>query len=284
MPLWIEAPAKINLTLEVTGRRCDGYHELVSIIQTVTVSDVLELEHADRVILACNRSDILEDNLVERAARLLRERFCIELGCRISLSKRIPVGAGLGGGSSDAAASLQGLSRLWGLDLLCSDLRAMAEALGSDVPFFLYGGRCLVEGRGERVTRLPAGRPIWYLLVNPGIHVSTARVFAELRPDEWTDGSESRVRATNGSELDRPGPNGLRHALLRAYPQCARCIDEVQAVSPVGAQITGSGPTVYAPFRDRSAAEAAARDLTAVGYWTAVVRPLNPLSGSMPCA
>jgi len=157
------AYAKINLTLEVTGKRPDGYHELVSIMQTISVADELSLSRASDLTLDCDQPELAgEDNLVLRAARLLGA------GGHFELRKRIPVAAGLGGGSSDAALALRLLDTVHHLHLTPEQLLDAAAKLGSDVPFFLHGGTALIEGRGERVRPLADLPQHWLVLVNPG--------------------------------------------------------------------------------------------------------------------
>ncbi len=154
--LVLKAYAKINLTLEVLGRREDGYHDIVSILQTIDLHDTLTLEPAQDMALECDQSELEgPDNLVLKAAALLREATGCHQGARLKLQKGIPLAAGLGGGSSDAAAALLGLSRLWGLGLSAEKLMPLAAKLGSDVPFFLYGGTAMAQGRGEIVRPLP---------------------------------------------------------------------------------------------------------------------------------
>ena len=181
--LTLEAPAKINLTLEVTGRREDGYHDIASIMQTVDLTDELTFDEAEELTLECDAPELqTEDNLVLRAARLLRQHAGVDRGARIGLRKRIPHPAGLGGGSSDAATALTGLCRLWGLDMTARDLTPLAASLGSDIPFFLHGGTALVSGRGEKVRPLPAAELGWIIILAPdlvnrkqdGGHVRTA--------------------------------------------------------------------------------------------------------------
>ena len=204
----------------------------------------------------------------------------------MQLRKEIPVAAGLGGGSSDGAAALVGLSRLWGLEFGCDRLLQAAAALGSDVPFFLYGGTALVEGRGERVEPLHVHDGPYYLLVNPGFAVSTAAVFRELRPTEWTDGSRTRILAAEMAA--RPnltvGWNGLQAALFRLYPCARECFERVAALAPGRAIVSGSGPTVIALFPSPEAAYEACRALAPYGYWRTVTRTAIPEAWQTPCA
>ena len=162
------APAKINLVLEVLGRREDGYHEIRSLFQTISLYDVVSFELAEKVTFTCSQLALqTRDNLVVRSAELLRETAGCQKGVEIRLEKRIPWGVGLGGGSSDAAATLLALNEIWELRLAASELFELAAKLGSDVPFFLYGGMALAEGRGEEVRPLPSPMVNWFVLLVP---------------------------------------------------------------------------------------------------------------------
>src|SRR5215831_14410834 len=178
----LRASAKVNLSLEVLGKRPDGFHEIASVMHAVDLADRLTLEAAPTVSFHADDPELPTDegNLVVRAAALLREAAGVEAGAKIELRKRIPVAAGLGGGSSDAAAALWGLSRLWGLGWSRARLAELAVRLGMDVPFFLGPGPALATGRGERLE--PLGRMGGYalVLVNPGVSVSTREVYARV--------------------------------------------------------------------------------------------------------
>src|SRR5215468_2228913 len=188
--LVLNAAAKINLTLEVLGRRTDGYHEIVTVMQTVDLSDRLVVEDADVLELRTTASDVPTDgtNLALRAAAALRDGAEVSRGARITLEKRIPVAAGLGGGSADAAAVLVGLNRLWGLRWSSARLAEVAVTLGMDVPFFLYGGVALGTGRGERLRRVGAA-PAAQLLPNRGVAVSASEAYRRVTPARYTDGT-----------------------------------------------------------------------------------------------
>src|SRR5262244_2012072 len=176
--LALSAACKINLALEVLGRRDDGYHEIATVMQAVDLSDKLVLEDADVLELRTTASDVPTDgtNLALKAALTLREMAGVSRGVRILLDKRIPVAAGLGGGSADAAAVLVGLNRLWRLRWPVVRLDEVAISLGMDVPFFLRGGTALATGRGERIERLRSGS-LGLVLVNPRFEVSTAQMY-----------------------------------------------------------------------------------------------------------
>jgi 4-diphosphocytidyl-2-C-methyl-D-erythritol kinase len=180
----LEAAAKINLALEVLGKRPDGYHEIATVMQTVDLSDRLALEDAEVLELSASAPDIPTDetNLALRAARALRDAAGIERGARITLDKRIPVAAGLGGGSTDAAATLVGLNRLWGLRWPVARLGEVAVTLGMDVPFFLRGGAALGTGRGERLEPL-AGGALALVLVHPRVGANTAEIYGGVTPE-----------------------------------------------------------------------------------------------------
>ena len=162
------AYAKLNLTLEVVGKREDGYHDLASIIQTVDLYDTLEFIEDDEIALECSDYSIAgPGNLVVKAAEALRQETGVALGARIRLTKRIPVSAGLGGGSADAAATLRGLNQLWGLNLTERRLADIGARVGSDVPFLVSGGTAFVSGRGERMDRLPTPEIGRFVVVSP---------------------------------------------------------------------------------------------------------------------
>jgi 4-diphosphocytidyl-2-C-methyl-D-erythritol kinase len=244
------AYAKINLTLEVTGKRPDGYHQLVSLMQTVSLADSLSLAPATDSRLECDNPQLGgEDNLVLRAARLLGR------GGHFSLRKRIPVAAGLGGGSSDGALALRLLDATYSLGLTDAEMLAAALDLGSDVPFFLHGGTALVEGRGERVTPLPDLARESLVLLNPGVPLSTAAVFRGLKPEEYA--------ATSTSRSSHPYPslvNTLLAPALRLEPRIADSQERLQAAGLTRVLLSGSGPTVFGLAADDAEARRIARE------------------------
>jgi len=286
------ACAKINLTLEVLGKRPDGFHELISVMQTVSLADSLSLTPADDLRLECDVPELAsDDNLVLRAARLLRR------GGHFRLSKRIPAAGGMGGGSSDAALALRLLDAAYDLRLPASELLGAAAELGSDVPFFLYGGTALIEGRGERVTPLPDLPSRWAVLLNPGVPLSTPAVFRELRPDEWSDGAatrdwlarsqpdapheptrrsgDERAGSARGggrlhdSEQERVGAgnglpalvNSLEGPALRLEPAIGRCRKALVDAGATEVLLSGSGPTVFGLTEGEAQANAIARQV-----------------------
>lgn len=260
------AYAKINYTLDVLGRREDGYHNLASVMQTIALHDTLALRARDDATLALACDDpALESpaNLVLRAAELLREHAARDgrspsaptlPGVTLELRKRIPAQAGLGGGSSDAATTLLALDAYWDLHLGIETLRALGARLGSDVPFFLPGGTAMIGGRGEVVEPLPPAEPLWLVLVKPPIGVSTATVFRTLAPSDYTSGDDTAmlaqaIRAGEPLPLERLS-NALEPSVTAAEPAVAAALDALREAGAPIARMSGSGPTTYAPFRE----------------------------------
>ncbi len=262
MPSW-RAFAKINLSLEVLGHRSDGYHDIVSILQTVDLFDTLTFEPADTLSLTCSMPALAhEDNLVLRAARLLQKTTGQAAGAAIHLEKGIPTASGLGGGSSDAATTLVALSQLWGLYMTEANLLNLAECLGSDVPFFLEGGTVLVEGRGETLTPLAPLTEHWVVLVRAPLEVErkTALMYDNLTRQEYTSGSVTRMMARSicdGRPLD-PGLifNAFEWIAYRLFWQ----VDETrQRVVDAGAdhvRLCGAGPSLFALYDSEEPARA----------------------------
>ena len=240
MTIAIAAHAKLNLNLQVLGRRPDGFHEITTLFQAISLHDLLILERAARTELEGGQPD----DLVLRAQQTLEAATGRRLPARIRVIKRIPVGAGLGGGSSDAAAALRALSELYALD---QDLRPLAERLGADVPFFLLGGTAMADGTGERLVPVPQP-PGCYALAWPGFSVSTAEVYGA-----W-------------DRLGGDGDNHLSRAALAVEPR----LEEFARGLP-GWRMTGSGTAFFRPCADAAEAERATRNLDC---WTAVVWPV----------
>ena len=253
--LELNAAAKVNLALEVLGRRDDGYHEIATVMQTVDLSDRLVLEDADVVELRTTAPDVPTDgtNLALRAALALRDVAGSSRGVRITLEKRIPVAAGLGGGSTDAAAVLVGLSRLWGLRWPTARLAEVGVTLGMDVPFFLHGGAALGTGRGERLEAL-AGCALGLVLVNPGVGPSTAEIYGGVVPAMYSDGGRARrmAAALTSRQPGRVAAN-LGNTLERVAAPRHREVEQMEAAllaaGALGASMSGSGLTVVGVAR-----------------------------------
>jgi 4-diphosphocytidyl-2-C-methyl-D-erythritol kinase len=241
----------VNLALEILGRRADGYHEVITVMQAVELSDRVVLEDAVPLELRTTAPGIPTDasNLAMRAALALRDAAGVERGVRITLDKRIPVAAGLGGGSSDAAAVLLGLNRLWRLRWPIAKLADVAVSLGMDVSFFLRGGAALGTGRGEELDRI-RGTALALVLVNPRYASSTAEAYGRLTPSMYTDGAHAREVATalgsrRTERVARSLYNGLEAAVAPAQPEIGRMKAALVAAGALGALMSGSGPTVF---------------------------------------
>ena len=251
----LNAAAKVNLALEVLGRRDDGYHEIATVMQAVDLSDRLVLEDADVLELRTTARDVPTDgtNLALRAARVLREVAGSSRGARITLEKRIPVAAGLGGGSTDAAAVLVGLSRLWGLRWPTARLAEVGVTLGMDVPFFLHGGAALGTGRGDRLEPLP-GCALGLVLVNPGVGASTAEIYGGVVPTMYSDGGRAR-RMAAALRSRQPGRvaanlgNALERVAAPRHPEVEQMEAALLAAGALGASMSGSGLTVLGVAR-----------------------------------
>ncbi len=269
VPVAEVAWAKVNLTLQVTGRRPDGYHELTSLVVFAEVGDALRLAVADDLSLTIEGrfAPALQgaaDNLVLRAAEALRRRAGIRAGAAMILTKNLPVASGIGGGSADAAAALRGLMRLWGVSLPQADLAALALTLGADVPVCLRGAAMVMSGIGERLTPIPALPPLWLLLVNPGVPVSTAAVFGAL---------EGRFSTLAEPQLPPLGLAPLidwlaarRNDLEAPARRLAPAVDQVLAAlarqpACLLARMSGSGATCFGLFEKEADAQQAAAEI-----------------------
>ncbi len=272
-PLIIHVPAKINLHLEVVGRRPDGFHELRTLFQSVDLYDTLRGWSADegRLDLETEPGNLVsdgEDNLVVRAAQALWQEIGRRPGARLKLEKRIPVGGGMGGGSADAAGALILLDRLWSLRLPSSDLRRLAADLGSDVPFFLHGGLALGVGRGEEVIPLGDLPSYGVLLVVPPVEVSTPEVFGRLVPGTWKRMADrvyaGVVKSPPVIDWSAAG-NDLERVVCDGWPQVAEALGSVRRLGPLFSTVSGSGATVFGVFESIDSAARAAVGLEGWG-------------------
>ncbi len=262
-----EANAKINWALWVTGVRPDGYHELDMLMQPVALADRLTFEDADGLTLEVDGAPSGDgDNLVLRAARALREMAGVRRGARISLIKRIPVRAGLGGGSADCAAALRGLAALWGLEIPEAALGALGLTLGADVPYCLTGGFCRVRGIGERIEHLGPGPGLHLAVARLGGGLSTPEVFrawdgTPAHPPADARGALEALRTKDFDRLRRVSHNALIAPAAALMPEIPERIRDLYAMGALFAQMSGSGSAVYGVFRDGAAAHAAAKKL-----------------------
>ena len=280
----LRAYAKVNLTLEVLGSRGDGYHEISSIIQTIDLHDTLSLEPSDEITLDCDRPELVSpDNLVLKAAHLLKEQSGTDRGALISLHKRVPVSSGLGGGSSNAAATLKGLNDLWGLGISLVDLMPVAAKLGSDVPFFLHGGTAMVHGRGELVRPLPPADLKWLVVLSPGSTVAdkTASLYGMVTGAHYTPGHltrklEARIRG-GGDVPPQFLFNVFDEVAPSAFPDLESHWRTFESLGAREVHVVGSGPSLFAPVSRREQGTAIQLMLEHRHGWEAhLVAPWQP--------
>jgi 4-diphosphocytidyl-2-C-methyl-D-erythritol kinase len=284
--LLVRSPAKINLFLEVVSRRADGYHEIESVMQLVDLCDEVRLRRIPRGIRVSVRGADLpggRGNLACRAAALLQEQAGIREGVQIHLEKRIPVGGGLGGGSSNAAAVLVGVSSLFDLAHSRESLQEMACELGSDVPFFLSEGLALATGRGERLTPLKPWPPRWLVVANPGVPVSTAWAYGEVssKLTDWK-GRGTIASLIVGGRITWPpiwAFNRLEAVVLPHRPEISALKTLLQEGGGSPVLMSGSGASVFAVVRDEESARVLAARARAAGAFAEAVTTLsaNPI-------
>jgi 4-diphosphocytidyl-2-C-methyl-D-erythritol kinase len=278
----IRSYAKINWTLDVLFKREDGYHELRTIYQTVSLHDRVTVTATDGPLeILCEDPRVPRDetNLALKAAASLREATGTSKGARIQIEKRIPVAGGLGGGSSNAAAALLGLIKLWQIEIGDLTLFGIAARLGSDVPFFLLGGTALGVGRGEEVYGIEQADCPHLLLVNPGFGVSTSDAYGKL--SRLTTARSASIipftllAAKGISGLPLVARNDLEETVLAAHPEIAEVKRRLLSLGARHAQMSGSGASVFGVFDNSQAIEQAESGARAAGYWTQRVRTVN---------
>ena len=256
--LEIQACAKINWTLDAVGKRPDGYHELDMLMQSVSLCDTLTMRPADELTLTlAHGARVPEDghNLVLRAARALQEAAGVRYGAQITLRKRIPVAAGMGGGSADAAATLRGLTQLWGLPFTQGQLEEIGLKIGADVPFCVRGGLARARGVGEQLESHAPGRQLWLVGIQPCRGLSTREIFGAFRWDEVPQ--EDRPRTEAALEALEHGDvralcanlgNVLQRIAQARRPEIAQAIAALMETGAIGAQMTGSGSAVFGVY------------------------------------
>ncbi len=249
--LILPAPAKLNLFLHITGQRDDGYHTLQTVFQLLDFGDELSfsLRPDDQDIHLSPEIDGVahEDNLIVKAARLLQPHCRTPQGANITLNKRLPMGGGIGGGSSNAATTLLALNQLWQTNLHLQQLAAMGRQLGADVPVFVEGRSAWAEGVGEKLQAIELPEK-WYLVITPNCHVSTAEIFSH--KDLTRDTSNITVAAF----LEQGGQNDCQPLVRSLFPEVAKALDWLSQFGD--AKMTGTGACVFAPFEDKASAEA----------------------------
>lgn len=269
--------AKINWTLSVPGKRDDGYHELFTVFQTISLHDTITFESSDAglVTLSCDIPELAShtSNLILLAARALKTRFPESGGAAIHLQKTIPYPGGLGGGSSNAATTLIALKRLWDLDISHADLHEIAAEIGSDVPFFLHGGTAIGTGRGENIESIADITAAEMLLVTPGIDVSTGQAFADLNADALTSEGRDHILTVCRNEARSLDPrrsvlkNDFEASVFAAYPEIARVKQTLLDLGAVNTAMSGSGASVFAVFDNKETRQAAQKALDHESTW-----------------
>lgn len=282
MDLTLQSPAKINWTLGVVGRRPDGFHDIESLVTAITLFDELTFsrEPDSRLEVICDRDDVPtgEGNLIWRAASLLATESGVRSGMTCGLTKRIPMGGGLGGGSSNAATTLLGLNQLWGLNWPTDRLLPLAARLGSDVAFFLYGGSAIISGRGEQVRPVSLGWAGWIVLLLPGVAVSTAEVYGRwgAERDRPCAPSIATAQGLTAVRWMEQGYNMLEAPAFQVRPVLREWQERAAILAGRPVRMSGSGSTLFTAFDEESEArgfaDRAAEDLK---VHVCVVRPLG---------
>lgn len=282
----LKSYGKINLGLDVLRRREDGYHEVRMIMQTVGLYDVLTMKKRkdDKIEMTCNLSFLPTDerNLVYKAVKLIKDKYHIKDGVEINLSKRIPVAAGMAGGSSNCAAALKGMNQLFDLGLSIDELCEIGVTLGADVPYCIWGGTALSEGIGEKLSRVDAMPDCYILIAKPGISVSTAFVYKNLdllalskHPD--IDGMLECLKEKDLTGICNRLENVLETVTIKEYPIIEKVKKHLMDQGAKGALMSGSGPTIFAIFEDKKTADDAMESLRSIEdiKQAYVVRPIQ---------
>ncbi len=282
----LKAPAKINLFLEILGKRDDGYHEIETVMQEIDLVDNLQFEEIQEgVKLKCNDKNIPSDenNLVCKAANLILNECGIKKGVLISLEKNIPVGAGLGGGSSDAAATLKALNLLWKIGLNDAELMEFAAKLGSDIPFFIKGKTALCSGRGEKITPIEVKSEMNYLVIFPQVNINTTTIYRNLKIDLtkkiidvsfFLDALKHRKLA----DISKLLYNRLEEVIFATYPDLLDVKSALDHFDFCGLSVSGSGSAFFGLCKDKQQAEAIKSkiELSDIGNVFAVTNVITP--------
>ena len=259
----LKAPAKVNLFLEILGKRDDGYHEIETIMQEIDLADSLQFEETQEgVTLECNDKNIPanQDNLVCKAANLILEECGIRKGVIINLEKNIPVGAGLGGGSSDAATTLKALNSLWKVGLNNEELMEFAAKLGSDIPFFINGKTALCRGRGELITPVEVRNRMDYIILFPRVHISTETIYKNLKIDLTKKRKDvsfflDALKYSEVAGISKLLFNRLEEIIFATYPDLLQVKSTLESFDFCGLSISGSGSAFFGLCNDRHQAE-----------------------------
>ncbi|MCW5957311.1 MAG: 4-(cytidine 5'-diphospho)-2-C-methyl-D-erythritol kinase [Pyrinomonadaceae bacterium] len=276
MPVTLPSFAKVNLHLRVLGKREDGYHDIFTVFQTVSLHDTITFEEsAGEIVLECDEPNVPTDirNLVVKAANRIRDRYQVSKGAYIRIEKRIPMGGGLGGGSSNAAVALIGLTRLWGLNASVEDLEPIAADLGADVPFFLHGGTMIGEGLGTSLDQIAEFGAENMIIVTPDVHVSTAAAYEALRAESLTNAEANRILRVCRSEAESPDflhsalRNDFETIVFAAFPEIGRAKQELVDLGARQVLMSGSGSSVFAIFDKEETRQTALKALDNEVNW-----------------
>lgn len=273
--LTLKAPAKVNYVLDVIRRRPDGYHDLRMVMQRVNLCDEITISLTDSpdITVTCGKNGVPDGpgNIAWKAARILLDMAGTGQGAEITIAKNIPVAAGLGGGSSDAASVLMGMNELLGLGMSDQRLMEIGVKLGADVPFFVFKKTALAEGIGEQLSAMPDMPPTWVLLVNPGVHVSTGWVYRNLQLTNRDELAKLPYFYGTIEDICSILSNDLESVTIPAFPVIAEIKATMMRSGALGAMMSGSGPTVFGLFPDRPTAEQAREELVKDTCWFAAV-------------
>lgn len=277
MPTSFSLPsfAKINWMLHILGKRDDGFHELFTVFQTVSLHDTLHFEESSELTLTCDDPNIPTDerNLIVKAAAALRNRSGVDRGAKIYLEKRIPSPGGLGGGSANAAVTLMGLKKLWNVAVEDDVFHAIAAGLGSDVPFFLHGGTAIGTGRGENIDEIDDVTEKYVLIVTPNVRVSTAGAFSELGRSNLTNSDTETILTVCRNELKSFDlqhsalTNDFEQSVFARHPEIERVKKSLLELGAVNAAMSGSGASVFAVFDKQETRQAAENALEINRDW-----------------
>jgi 4-diphosphocytidyl-2-C-methyl-D-erythritol kinase len=263
-PLTLKSFAKINWNLQIIGRRDDGFHELCTIFQTVSLHDTLTFEKSEDLILTCDNPKVPSDetNLIIKAARILQEKFRVEKGAKIHLEKNIPAPGGLGGGSSNAAVALLGLKKLWNLEISLRELRETGANLGSDVPFFFYGGTAIGTGRGTEIEQIEDFNESCLLIVTPSVDVPTREAFARVNAPRLTNFEPKSILQICRNEAEKLKLrqfeliNDFEASVFAIEPEIEKVKQTLLDSGAKQALLSGSGASVFAIFENKETRQA----------------------------
>ena len=267
--LKLKSPGKVNLRLDVLSRRADGYHELRMLNSAVSVYDDVEIEIIERgIVVECTNDPLAptgEDNIVYRAAKEIMAYSNKNVGVQIRITKQIPTGAGMGGGSSNAAAVIQGVNQLLKINLPKEKLMKIGVRFGADIPFFIFGSPAIATGIGENLTRVKRLPSLPMVIVHPNIFVSTQSVYERYRPNVGPAKEEMPVEFPTKKAVAKFLHNDLESVTVKQYPVVTSIKEQLMKLGALGASMTGSGPSVFGIFADREAAEKAYKRLVHKG-------------------